>query len=302
MTVAVVVLAHNDPQHVRRLIGALPDLPIFLHCDAKSPPGVATAMYAGAAGRVFPVPAGRTSLASWSLVEAELRGVREALRHTAARYIVIASGADYPLVGVPELADGLERWGDRSYIRNAPIPYRPWDTLRNPDGGLWRLQHRFLSRRDEILYVKGVPLRLPLRRAIPDDLKLRASSQWKIYCRRDAESLVRAVERRPDLIRFWRTTLVPEESFVASMLSSPAVTGGEPLPLCRTDAWYIKWQTNSSSHPEWLVEGDFPILEQRTRRAEGAPTWFARKFSTGKSSSLLDRIDGSLRRAPAAGG
>jgi phage gpG-like protein len=299
--VAVVILAHNDPQHVRRLIGALPDLPIFLHCDAKTPREVAAAMHTGLPSRVFSVASAPTSLASWSLVEAELRGLRKALARTAARHIVIASGADYPLVGVQELADGLERWGDRSYIRNARIPYRPWDTLRNPDGGLWRFQHRFLLRRNQIVYVRGVPLRSPFHRGIPDDLRLRASSQWKIYSRRDAELLLTAVERRPDLIRFWRTTLVPEESFVASMLASPAVTGEEPLARCRTDAWYINWARNDSPHPEWLVEADFPLLEQRSRAGAAAPTWFARKFSTTESGPLLDRIDAECRSAHTGG-
>ena len=34
---AVVVLAHADPTHVRRLVSALAGLPIYLHCDAKTP-------------------------------------------------------------------------------------------------------------------------------------------------------------------------------------------------------------------------------------------------------------------------
>ncbi len=119
-----------------------------------------------------------------------------ALERSRAEHLIVMSGSCYPLVPVKEIEDDLAGWRDRSRLELNPLPYRPWDTARNPDGGLWRFQRRFVSFRGQILSVRGVPLRT-LRRAIPADLRLQASSQWKIYARKHAAALLRVLDSDP---------------------------------------------------------------------------------------------------------
>ena len=106
-SVAALILAHDDPAMVRRLIAALDGVDIFLHCDSKAPAAVVAEMTAGAGPRVRLVPRHRTAWASWSLVEAELAGLRMALEHSAAEHLIVLSGSCYPLVSVAELKDEL---------------------------------------------------------------------------------------------------------------------------------------------------------------------------------------------------
>jgi hypothetical protein len=306
-----VVLAHTDPPQVRRLLTALEDVPIVLHCDARTPRDVAADMLDGLPPWVTVLPSRATTLASWSLVAAELAGVRAALDRSDARHVAVLTGSDYPLVSTEGLVRELSAWEGFSWFWNQPMPFRPWDTPRHTDGGLWRLRHRFLTRADQVLFVRGIPLRWPLRRRLPDGVEARAGAQWKIYARHHAERLLEVADARPDLVDFWRTSLVPEETFAASVLGSRTLLGDDALPPCAAHAWHVAWRGELREHPDWFDEGDFDELAA-ARQAEpvGPDTaflpWagqqrpgrklFARKFSSSTSAGVLDRVDAELRR------
>lgn len=308
--IAAVVLAHADPVHLRRLIAALDDVPVFLHCDAKTPEPVFRCMTQGLPARVTVCPRISTNLASWSLVEAELLALRASLAQTSAEHIVVLSGSDYPLASMHELSAELDRWRGRSWLWNVPIPFSSWNTPRHPDGGLWRFNHHFFSHGGQVLFWRGIPLRWPMKRQVPSGVTLRASSQWKIYARHHAQQLLQVFDTCPDLIRFWRSTLVPDESFAASVLASPSLLGADALPECPTSAWYVHWPGGMVDHPDLLRSKDFPKLaalggasgpgaavgdQQSAGVVHSHRRFFARKFATDVDVDVLDRIDAELR-------
>jgi hypothetical protein len=286
---AVVILAHADAPQVKRLIHALSDTPVVLHCDARTPDSVFREMTTGLPSRVVVTPRVRTTVTSWSLVTAELLALGVALKRTNARHIAVLSGADYPLMTMDEIERELTRLDGRSWIHNVPLPIPDWGTPRYPDGGLWRLQYRYLTIDDQVLYWRDLPLRWPWRRAVPGELSLRGASQWKIYSRRDVIALHRLAGERPDLMRFWASTLVPDETFAASMLGSRSLFGSDALEPCESHAWYLDWA--HTGHPHWLSDADFEQL--KTARATERKL-FARKFRSS-DPAVLDRIDAELR-------
>jgi hypothetical protein len=307
--VAAVVLAHDDPAKVRRLLAALDGVDVFLHCDRRTDDELLRRMLAGAGPRVFMVPRCRTTLCSWSLVEAELAGLRLAVERSRAEHVAVLSGACYPLVPVAELEDELSRWRGVTRMQLDPIPHEGWSTRRNRDGGMWRFSRRFITFQGQLVWVNGVPLR-GARRAIPRELCLHGSSQWKIYARHHAQALLDVLGQRPDLARFWRTTYVPDESCVASVLQSPALVGSIVEQVRDDLPWFINWnEPVRVFHPGWLGEADFPRLRaERTapsRRPDDARKGaadrdrfgklFARKVSS-RAQALIDRIDGELRQ------
>jgi Core-2/I-Branching enzyme len=306
---AVVTIAHTDPTHLARLVGALEDLPVFLHCDAKTSTPVFEQMVGSLPRRVTVLPRMRTSISSWSLVEAELRALRAAITSTSAEHVAVLSGTDYPLVPVEELLDVLRPWHGSSYFYNVPLPFPQWNTRRHADGGEWRLRHHFATWRGHIVSIAGFPLYWPLRRELPPGLCLRASSEWKILAREHVKMLLRVVESRPELIRFWRSTFVPDESFVASILASPAIVGSDALPPCGANAWHYEF-ARGAHHPKVLTSLDFDVLAAARRGPAVKPSealadpalpapahrkLFARKFSSAGGGELLDRIDAELR-------
>lgn len=304
---AAVILAHQDPAKVRRTIAALDGADVFLHCDRRAPDDVVRQMLPAAGERVHRVPRRRTSLSSWSLVDAELAGLRLALEHSRAEHIAVMSGSCHPIVSMDTLEEELSRWRGLSRIQGNPLPYRGWDTARNPDGGCWRFRRRFVTFRGQIVSAGSVPLRT-FRRAVPKGLRLYASSQWKVYARHHAAALLRVLDEFPEQLRFWRTTLVPEESCAASILRSPELVGDVADQLRHDSPWYIKWPGGRDTrHPEWLGEDDYPALrsarlapprdpdQEVSRTTYGTfRKLFARKLSS-RERTLLDRIDQELR-------
>ena len=306
---AVVILVHADPDHLARLVGALDEMPIFVHCDATTSAQTFARMVELLPARVTFVERIPTSLASWSLVAAELAALRAALRQSDARHIAVLSGSDYPLLSVDDLYRELEAWDGHSWVPNSPLPFKPWGSPRHDDGGMWRLEHRFFTRRDNVLFVGDYPLRWPRRRKVPVEVRPRAATQWKIYARDHAQRLLEVLDDRPDLVGFWRRTLVPDESAIASLMASPELFGSDRLPVQPTEAWYLDWNSDNAGHPRWLDDADF----EKIKSARWAPSFtpedpmygelvhltrrklFARKMSSTKSALLVDRIDAELR-------
>jgi hypothetical protein len=302
---AVLILAHDNPGHVRRLIGALGGLDLFMHVDARTADDVVAEMTGGSSDLVM-TPRHRAARRRWTAVEAELAGLRSVLDRSASAHIIVMSGSCYPLVSVRCLEDELADWRGLSRIELNPIPYEGWsDFSAIPDGGRHRFDRRFVTKRGQLILVRGLPIPVG-RRAVPDELRLQASSQWKIYARAHARALLEVLDDRPDLVRFWSTTFVPQESCVASILASPALVGDVADQLHHDCAWYIDWAgSEAGGHPRWLGVEDFedvcaarrlPALRpgDPRERGENAGKLFARKLGHA-STELADLIDDQLR-------
>ena len=299
---AALVLAHADAPQIRRLFGALPGVDLFLHCDRATPAAELRGMLAGFEDRVHLVPRRRTMLSSWSLVAVELQGIRTALENSDAEHIAVMSGACYPLFDVPALEAELEAFAGRTLLYHDPLPHEGWGTPRNPDGGLWRFNRRFLSFRGRPLQVHGMPIRA-LRQTVPRDLTLHAGSQWKVYARAHARRLIEIASSRPDLLRFFAHSFVPDESFVPTLLKSPELVGDVADQIANGSAWYMEWpSTPPRDHPEWLTPASFEPLR---RARDGDRNWmrsmvsevpvlFARKIGSA-TPELVQRIDAELR-------
>ena len=289
-SLAAVILAHDDPVKVGRLIDALAGADVYLHCDRRTASSLAGAMTAGRP-EVGLIDRRVTTLSSWSLVDAELAGLRLALDRSAAEHIAVMSGACYPLASVSDLQDELAGSRGRSRFELHTLPYPGWSSRLHPDGGRWRFRRRFLMRGDQIVTVRGLPVPT-FRRAVPPGLQLRASAQWKVYARAHAQAVLDALDRSPQLRSFWHDVYTPDESCAASVLQSPELVGEIVEQVDDELPWYIKWPPGGAFHPDWLSVDDLPELQ----RAAAARKLFARKIGS-TASELLDGIDERLRRA-----
>lgn len=280
---ACVVLAHNDPSQVRRLIDALDPFPVLLHCDRRTPEDVFRAMTDGLPYRVTLLPRLPTPWASWNAVAAELSGYRAALATTDATHVATMAGSDYPLASTATISAYLERHRGLSIAAYEPMPRAPWGR----DGGMARLRywHRPVRRH---------MLRVPIPRRIPGDVVPAGGSVLKVLARSHAQQVVDAVAARPDLVRFWRHTWAADEIFIPTILNTPAFVPDWAKAHVDADLWFIDWPTIGRKSPEWLELRHLPILTERARADTGEPALFARKFSS-RVPELLDAIDLTLR-------
>lgn len=291
--VACVVLAHEDPVHVRRLIEALDPFPVFLHCDARTPDEVFAAMTADLPDRVRLLPRIRTGWAKWENVAAEVEGYRAALACTDATHVAVLTGSDYPLGNAAEVAELLDRHQGVSFIGAHPLPYAEWGR----GGGKPRIRYPHWAWRKHMV-------RVPIPRRLPEGVVFAGGSQLKVLARRHAEAVVRTVDTRPDLVRFWRRTWIADETFVPSVLRSPALTPGFEHEHVAESLWWIGWDGSARKSPPWLTIADAGrLLERRTLPGVDVPQLFARKFSTERSADLLDLVDAAfgLRAGSALG-
>lgn len=280
---ACVVLAHEDPVQVRRLVEALDPFPVFLHCDVRTPDDVHGAMIEGLPSRVRLLDRQRTGWARWENAAAEIAGYRAALAQTDATHVAVLTGSDYPLATPDEIRALLEAHRGRSFLITHPLPHPDWR------GGGWsRFRYRHWAWRKHML-------RLPVPRRLPRDVVLTGGSQMKLISREHAQAVLDVVDARPDLVRFWRRAWIADESLVPSILNSPALVPGFADEHVEHSPWYIGWDGTRMKSPPWLTTADAArLLDRWTGAGDELPQVFARKFSTERSSDLLDLVDAAV--------
>ncbi|SFT34189.1 Core-2/I-Branching enzyme [Geodermatophilus amargosae] len=281
---ACVVLAHTAPDQVRRLVTALDPFPVFLHCDVRTPREAFRRMTEDLPARVTVMPRRRTGWGGWEMVAAELDGYRAALETTAS-HVAVLTGTDYPLMSSRAITEYLATVPGRSVTASQPLPLPQW----GHGGGFWRLRFRFRAWRQHMLV-------LPVPRRVPRGVVIAGGSQLKLLAREDVAAVIRTVDARPDLVRFWRSTWIPDETFVYSVLHTPEFAPHFLERRVMGSAWYIKWDGAPRKSPPWLTSADLPEL---ARHRDGAvPTIFARKFSSAADPLVLDEVERLARDRP----
>lgn len=279
---ACVVLAHDQPAQLHRLVAALDPLPVILHVDARTPDDVHAAMVEGLPDRVHLVPRVGTAWATFGAVEAELRAFRIALERTSATHVVSLSGSDYPLVSVAELLDLLDGLPGTSVTLTQPLPIPQWGMSH----GFGRLRYYHWAWRKHVV-------RLPIPRRIPRGLVPAGGPVQKVLAREHVAAVLAAVDARPELPRFWRRAWAPDETFVATILHTPALVPGFEEHRVRQLPWLVDWRRTSIKGPPWLTleeHGEF-LVDEYLRPAGKLPMLFARKLHETRSTALLTRVE-----------
>ena len=285
---ACIILAHADPVHLRRLIQALEPFPIFLHIDDRTPDATFAAMTADLPSRCTVLKRTSTAWAQWGLVAAELEGYRTALDSTDATHFALFSGADYPLASAREIVEFLEEHIGESFARVLELPIPQW----GKSGGLARLRYRHWA------FGKRM-LRLPIPRRLPRGIVLSGESQSKVLARDHARAVVDIADGHRELTDFWRRSWVPDETFVYSILNTPRLVPGWKSQLVSANLWWIGWESPRQKSPPVLHLGHRDhLLSQDGQASQQIPFLFARKFSTGPSTPVLDEIDAHISLHP----
>jgi len=284
---ACVVLAHDAPDQLHRLVRALDPLQVFLHIDARVPDALHAEMTSGLPDRVTLVERVPTAWATFGAVRAELLAYEQVLARSTATHVAWMAGSDYPLLSVDDLTDLLSGLLGTSIAHFTPLPHPAWGM----SGGRGRLRYYHWAWRRHVI-------RLPIPRRIPADLVPAGGPVQKILARHHVEALLRAAADRPELTRFWRRVWAPDETFVATVMSSPSLVPDWADHHLHQLAWLIDWRRRRTKGPPWLTLEHAEFLREAHRTVTtGVPPLFARKFHPQLSAELLDVVD-ELRAQP----
>jgi hypothetical protein len=283
MRIDYLIRAHTAPEQLARLVRRLDegDVRFYIHVNRLTGEETFAAMQAGLAGRenVVWLPRVACYWGGFSLLRATLVGIDAILASgDLPDHAVLLSGQDYPLKSPAEIEAHLAARSGRNLLHHFRLPAREW---AGEGGGLNRLRYPHFER---VRYRTRL-LRLPLRRRLPEGLEPHGGMSFWALTGETLAWLRRFLAGRPDVLRFFRRTKMPDELiFQTVLLSSPlaATVDNELLH-------YLDW-SSGNAHPATLTAADLPEL-----RASGK--LFARKFDPAVDSEILDLLDAETIQA-----
>ncbi|MFD1882011.1 DUF5928 domain-containing protein [Paracoccus pacificus] len=222
--IAFILLAHKDPAGVIAQAERLTEAGDFvaIHFDGRSPTPdferIRTALSANS--RVcFARRRIKCGWGGWSLVAATLAAVRAATQaFPTATHFYMLSGDCMPTKSARYAHDFLDA-NDVDYIENVDFFNSGWIKTGFRDERLI-YRHWFNERRQKKLFYISYEIqrRLGLTRTVPAELDIRIGSQWWCLRRQTIESVLNFVDSRPDIIRFFSTTWIPDETFFQTLV------------------------------------------------------------------------------------
>lgn len=161
----------------------------------------------------------RCGWGEWSLVAATLEAVRAAeAAFPQATHFYMLSGDCMPIKSA-EFAYRFLDAEDCDYIEAADFDGDWIKTGLRRERLIYR--HWFNERRHKWLFYAslGIQQRLGLSRALPRDLEVMIGSQWWCLRRQTIESILLLIRQRPEIVRFFRTTWIPDETFFQTLVA-----------------------------------------------------------------------------------
>ena len=155
----------------------------------------------------------------WSLVQATLHAVEAAVAaFPRATHFYMLSG-DCMAIKSAEYAHAFLDANEVDYVESFDFFNSDWiKTGMKGDRLIYR--HFFNERTHKALFYASVNAqrRLKLARAVPADMQIMIGSQWWCLRRRTVEAVLAFCKSRPDVMRFFRTTWIPDETFFQTIV------------------------------------------------------------------------------------
>lgn len=294
MRIVYMIMAHNNPAHLQRLIHRLsaPGASFHVHIDAKA--DQAPFEHLASPTVQFCLDRVSCSWADISLVTATLRLMRDAAAaRPDADYFVLLSGACYPLQPVHYIESYLAQHRGTEFIEVYGLPNAQFGKP------LGRLTHYWIKKGKPLARLRW-PLQRLLNRILPPRDYTKAldggepvtGSQWWCLSGDAVRYVLDYNERRPALYRFCKYVDCSDEFFFQAVLWNSPFRDKISHSLTYTD-----WKPGMSS-PETIVASYLarfqgPVIrdsEHNNCPNEKREVLFARKFSPA-SGAVLDQID-----------
>lgn len=222
--IAYILLCHKDPEGIiaqAERLTALGDY-IAIHFDARAEWRDFQKLR-DALGKnpnvVFARHRVKCGWGEWSLVAATLQAVRAAEAAFAdATHFFMISGDCMPIKTSEFIHQRLHE-DDVDYIENFDFFESDWIKTGLKEDRL-TYRHFFNERGQKWLFYKSLELqrRFGLKRALPADLRIMIGSQWWCLRRRTIEAILHFCAKRPEIVRFFKTTWIPDETFFQSIV------------------------------------------------------------------------------------
>jgi hypothetical protein len=222
MRIAFLLLAHQHPHIVKRLIDNVTAAghAVAIHYDKNAPSSDYEFLRQAFADHPSVRFARRLRVGwgEWSIVAAALNCIDEIeAAGWNPDYVYHVSGADYPIRPASELADFLARNLGKQFIEAVPADAVRW-VIGGPQEERYQYRFYFNWRRHRRLgeFLLRWQKRLRLKRRFVLGLEPYIGSQWWALTWPAIQKIMK-IGRRPDVIKFFRSTLIPDELYFQTL-------------------------------------------------------------------------------------
>lgn len=222
--IAFILLCHKDPdaviQQATQLTAAGDCMAIHFDASANQEHFERIAAALGDNPNVvFAAKRIKCGWGEWSLVQATLNAIQAAEQaFPRATHFYMLSG-DCMAIKSAEYAHEYLDENDADFIESFDYFDSDWiKTGMKEERLIYR--HFLNERKHKRLFYASVDLqkRLGLDRSIPGDLQMMIGSQWWCLRRQTIEWILDFARQRPDVMRFFRTTWIPDETFFQTLV------------------------------------------------------------------------------------
>lgn len=301
------LLAHDQPEHVGRLVRRLDDgeSAFWLHLDLMADEELWRPVLAHPA--VLAVePRVRCLWGTWSMVEATLAMIRSCLSSRTTGHLVMLSGQSYPVKSTQHIDAYLSAHRDEVHMDLWELEDR-W-----PDNFRERLDYfcfprseaksdlRLLRRRQDmnarelvgwtrrLLRESGPRVTVDVLRTIGQERpavrdRVVGGSQWWAMPSDVARQMMDHHEQHPEYAGFLRWSKFPDESFFQTLLVNMDPSLRERVAPTLT---YVDW-----TEGDWDLPRAFGVSDVSTLLALPDHVLFARKFIHPAASDVISALD-----------
>jgi hypothetical protein len=222
--IAFALIAHQHPKTVERLIRLIlaDGHVVAVHYDARAPEADFRTLSDAFAGNdsVRVVREFHVAWGQWSIVAATLRCLDEiADAGWEPDYVHLLSGADYPIRPIGDFAAFLERNAGKQFLECVPSNERRW--VRGgmqQERYLYRFHFNWRDQRRLFDLAYNLQKLLGLKRKFVRGIEPHMGSQWWTLTWEMVKRIM-VLAREPDILKFFKTTLIPDELFFQTMVA-----------------------------------------------------------------------------------
>ena len=295
MKIAYLILVHNTPKHLQRLITALSSgsSSFFIHLDKKSN----IDDFLGIKGNNVHFTRKRVPVfwGDFSIVEATLILLRTALadRCNFGRFVLL-SGADYPLRSASYIEQFFENNPNKEFINLVAMPS---EVAGKPISRLttYKLRpgDRTISKviRKVLMQVGVLPRKRDYKTYL-GDLAPYGGSAWWALSREACDFILTFVKNEIQVVDFFKNTICSDESFFQTILGNSHFRSRIVRNLT-----YADWSAGESS-PAYITEKHLTFFQSTSSFTPdgvfgGGEMLFARKFSD-ESEDLVAKLENKI--------
>lgn len=222
--IAYILLCHKDPEGIiaqaERLTAAGDFIAIHFDANAKREDyeKIRTALVQNKSV-TFAARRLKCGWGAWSLVAATLLAVRAAVSaFPRATHFYMLSGDCMPIKSAEYTHAFLDR-EEVDYVESFDFFASDWIKTGIKEERL-TYRHFFNERSHKWAFYTSMNLqkRFGLARKIPADLQIQIGSQWWCLRRLTVEWILDFIDKRADVMRFFRTTWIPDETFFQTLV------------------------------------------------------------------------------------